>query len=232
MIRATLTAASCTLFLSAACVNESYDGVPVDLRYQSTIDAGFEFELDAGELVTVDAFGISIGFTRVHVCEDKALSPWARWSHWLVPVAHAHSPSTPTSSGIPIILSTEQHSEDLVRAGVRPVRGTEICSVEVQLLNADDDAHMLADLPEILGTASTARIDGQWFRSAAGTSRRFELVEPLLIEDGLTLSVGLPQTGFAAEVASIQDVETAQALSDALQDAAMRALTLEIHQAD
>lgn len=228
LAKATLISASCTLLLAAGCVNESYDGVPVDLRYQSTIESGFEFELDGGEVVEVGAFGIAIGFTRVHECAETTEKPWASLGRWFVPIAHAHSPSTPTSSGIPIILSTQDQREDLVPAALRPVRGQTFCALEVQLLNADDDAHMLDALPEILGTASTAEVDGQWVRSAAGTSRRFELATPLLIEDGLSFKIALTQERFAQEVASIQAVATPQELSDALQDAALRALTLKL----
>lgn len=224
-----LTATALTaVTLTSACVNETYDGVPIDLSYSSTMRPSFVF----GE-ATVDAFGIAIGFTRIHSCEpdDDPTLPWARRIQSLLfQDAHAHSPSTPTSSGVPVLLATsDEDSYDLVSAGLRPPRGETFCSVEVQLLAADDDIHLLHLLPEIVRHASIAQFGDDWVAAAAGSSRVFVLDAPLVPALGQTLHIALEDATFQAELALIDtDGLSKQQLSEALQDAAVDALTLQL----
>lgn len=229
--RLTATALA-ALTLTSACVNESYDGVPIDLSYSSTLRPGFEF---GG--ATVDAFGIAIGFTRIHACEsdEDPTVPWAqRLRGLLLQDAHAHSPSTPTSSGIPVLLATsDSDSHDLVSAGLRPPRGGSYCSVEIQLLAADDDTHLLDRIPEVLRHASIARLDGAWVGAAAGRSRIFVLDDALIPAPGQTLHIALDHAALQAELALVDAAGmNPQALSEALQDAAMDALTLQVMQGE
>lgn len=230
----TSVVALAALLSTTACVNESYDGVPIDVSYTSTIQPDFQVELPNDQSSVVEAFGIAIGFTRIHHCAADGTAPsvpWVqRWSERLIPLAHAHSPSTPTSSGIPVILSTEAHgTTDRVTAALRPVRGERFCRVEIQLLAADNDAHLLEYLPDIETHASIARIDGEWVGAAAGPSRVFKLESSLVIEDGLHFRVELHNEDFQAAVAALElGSDAPEHLSEQLQDAALNALQVHI----
>lgn len=228
--------ACATLLLTAACSSETYENVPIDIVYRSTATAGLEIPLRDGHTVTVQQAGIAIGFTRIHLCDDQDLAMrWNPLRFLALPVAHAHSPSTPTSSGIPVILSTDlddTQQEDLVASALRPVPNVSICSVEVQLLNADDDGHMFSFFPEIEGYASAAIIDGELVGSFAGKSALFSLDPPLRTEGEIRFEISLLDENWQHELSSLHADELAdvQALSDALQDAAMNALRLDLVQ--
>lgn len=227
-----LTSLGAVVVLATACGSDTYDYVPVDVTYKSTATGGFDVTVPDGETVHVQKFGLAIGFTRIHLCEET--SGASAFEHFrlrnlLVPTAHAHSPSTPTSSGIPIILSTEAFDvEDRVEAALRPVRGVEVCEVEIQLLAADDDAHLLKFLPEIEGAASSALVDDEWVHSGAGPSRTFPIDPPLKmdgeIEFTVTLDGGLWEANRNIPPSKLDSLE---ALGHALQDAALDSLTFE-----
>lgn len=225
---------STVLALATACGSDTYDYVPVDVLYKSTATGGFDVTLADGKPVHVEKFGLAIGFTRIHLCEDTTVASTFgdfRLRDLLVPIAHAHSPSTPTSSGIPIILSTEAvGTEDLVEAALRPVRGVEVCAVEIQLLASDDDAHLLEFLPEIEGAASSALIDGEWIHSGAGRSRTFPIDPPLVIDGEISFHVTLDgdlwETKRNISPSQDESLDSLQSAGDALQDAAMDSLIL------
>lgn len=220
--------ACASMLFTAGCVNESYDGVPIDLLYQSDMKADFSVILEDGEEVRVSAFGIAIGFTRLHACPETQASVWQRVQDFVLPSAFAHSPSTPTSSGIPVVLSTRTHEADIIRGGLRPVRNERFCSVEIQLLNADDDAHLVDAMPEILGSASAANFNNLWHTSAAGPSRHIPLVPPLEASNEQRLEIRLSDELFQQELIELVAPATTADLGHALQDAALRALSAKV----
>lgn len=233
-----LTNLGAVVALATACGSDTYDYVPVDVTYKSTATGGFDVTLADGETVSVEKFGIAIGFTRIHLCEEttnaSAFENFRLRNLWM-PIAHAHSPSTPTSSGIPIILSTEAVDvEDHVEAALRPVRGVEVCEIEIQLLAADDDAHLLEFIPQIEGAASSARIDGEWVHSGAGRSRTFPVDPPLIMDGEIEFHVTLDGDRWETErnisPSKDESLESLQSAGNALQDAAMRSLKVDVIQ--
>lgn len=234
----TLTSLVAVVALATACGSDTYDYVPVDVTYKSTATGNFDVTLADGNTVHVEKFGLAIGFTRIHLCEERIqASAFERFHlhNLLMPIAHAHSPSTPTSSGIPVILSTEAvGTEDVVEAALRPVRGVEVCEIEIQLLASDDDAHLLEFFPQIEGAASSALIDDEWIRSGAGRSRIFPIETPLVmdgeIEFHVTLDGDLWETHRNISPSADESLESLQSAGDALQDAAMKSLTVDVIQ--
>lgn len=231
-----LPAVSATLLLATACASETYEHVPIDILYRSTATTGMEFTLSDGETLELQQFGIAIGFTRIHLCEEsERASAWNPLRFFTIPQAYAHSPSTPTSSGIPVILSTDlpaDRNEDLVSAALKPVPGKTVCNVEVQLLNADDDAHMVGFFPEIEGHASGAVFNDVFVGRPAGPSAKFPVEPPLVIEGEIQFTITLDDEDWQREIAHLETkaFPNMQDLADALQDAAMDALRLDITQ--
>lgn len=232
-----LPAASATLLLAAACSSETYDNVPIDVSYTSNAAANFSVTLADGSEHLVEQFGLAIGYTRIELCEDDAHASRLHPSRWFaLPVAHAHSPSTPTSSGIPVILSTlsddDAPYEDLIEAALRPVRGGDVCAVEVQLLNSDHDAHMLEYFPEIEGCASAAIIDGDKICTQAGPPVRFPVDPPLHMDGEIQFRITLDEEAWQTNLDALafEDIADTKNLGDALQDAGMDALRFEYAQ--
>lgn len=221
--------------LSVACSSETYEHIPIDITYVSDAKAGFDVALADETTVHVEQFGLAIGYTRIHLCDDSHATRLQRpFQIFSLPVAHAHSPSTPTSSGIPVVLSTDlpdKQNQDLIAAALRPVPGVEVCSVEIQLLKSDHDAHMLEFFPELEGHASAARIDGTVVGSLAGPPVIFDLKPSLRIQGEIRFEVRFDNAAWQQEIASLDgQMRDAQALADALQDAAMAALRFDLVQ--
>lgn len=231
-----LPAVGATLLLATACASETYDHIPIDILYRSTATSGTDFTLSDGEPLELQQFGIAIGFTRIELCDKpETASRWNPLKLLQSTDAHAHSPSTPTSSGIPVILSTDipaDSNEDLVRSALRPVPGNDICHVKVQLLNSDDDAHMLQFFPQIEGHASAAVFNEQFIGSFAGRPVTFDLDPPLRIAGDIQFTISLEDEDWQREIAKLEakKFNTAQDLADALQDAAMAALRFDVTQ--
>lgn len=219
------------IVLVFGCSTERYDGVLVDIEYYSTANGDFKLLRANDSSIHIDEVGIAIGFTRIHLCDQRS-DPTIRQIgllRWLVPTAWAHSVSTPESSGIPVILSTTGHTPSIVNAALEPFRGVDVCQVEIQLLNSDHDAVMLEDMPEIEHYASMALIDGEWVGAYAGPSRFFDLEPPLRMEEDMTFYIGFDDDKWQQEIKAAQDARSTahsrEEVAQQLQSMALRSLT-------
>lgn len=196
---ASLSACALALLATAACSSETYDGVPLDVRYTGsgaspTVASNDETSI---ELTTLR---YAIGVTHILECPEASARATVfprqlaqRVGDWLWPAAWAHSPSTPTSSGTPVVVSVAPNSDVTVERALRPVRGKRFCAVRILVAPADDDAIGLADDPAMENRSLHAigQVDGAPFDLviARRHERTIALTEPLVVEDGAMLFV-------------------------------------------
>lgn len=234
-----LSATGATLLLAVACSNETYDNVPVDVLYTSDATADFTVTLADQEDYHVSQFGIAIGHTRIELCpETETAQRWNPLRLLAMPIAHAHSPSTPTSSGIPVILSTLDQDadsaafQDLVDAALRPVRGVDVCAVEVELHHSDDDAHMLENFPEIEDCSVAAVINDTLVCNAEEPVVRFPVDPPLHMDKDVQFRITLQNDAWQTNLNAIafEELSDVDALLTELQHAAMDAITFSYAQ--
>lgn len=228
--RFALACAFLALIFGSSCTNEHYDDVPIDINYHASANGDVHLtSTDGREDVPIGDVGVAIGFTRIHLCDEHFFPGLSHLQRLIVPEAHAHSPSTPTSSGIPVVLSTAGHAPAYVPRALSPPRGITVCSVEIQLLNADNDILLLDDMPNIVGAASVAQIRGEWIQSLAGPSRTFDLDAPITIDHPLLFDLHLDQQQWEQELQAMAPVpDDPQHIGDMLQDAVLRSLILTI----
>jgi hypothetical protein len=146
--------------------------------YQPGIEVGFQLQSAEAGLAAVDIGGRSVSIERgflttvslgLEPCDAAAHAGRSRLGAVLLGTAHAHTPTTPTRLGVPIV--QDLRSGDPSSPGlIRPPPGR-YCAVRWAVGPADDDALGLAGAPGMAGM--TARVEGTFEGGVAGARQAF-----------------------------------------------------------
>lgn len=224
-----LASGALVLATSVACTSETYDAVPVDALYAPFGQPPVVVS-NGDETLELTTMSVAFGLTRLIECEDdEGLSATRALRQWLadtmLPTANAHSPSTPTSSGTPVVLQLHTDRDVMVASALRPVRGARFCAVTILVEPADEDARGLERAPEMLNrsVSATGLLNGEPFQ--ASVTARFErtlvLDPPLVADESVTLVI---DANIERVAAAFMDVSSSTELNERLLRAALLGL--------
>mgnify|MGYP007011825516 CR=1 FL=1 len=154
---------------AGGCGGTSYDAADFDVVLTAAgADTGsLQVTLaDGGELV-IEQLVVAVETVGLRACVElsaRRVTDVARGGlAWLIsPSAHAHSPSTPTRSGVPLVLDVLSAERPVAERALRPPTGNVHCGVDVGYRAADDDAIGIDVHPEQEGYTlrASGRISG------------------------------------------------------------------------
>jgi hypothetical protein len=213
----------------------------------------------AGSKVFDTAEGHSITLTRAYLvissttietaCGSTFYAMFDGLLNLLLPQAHAHTTTTPTSTGVPYVIDLLAMDNAMVPIGGMSPSVADYCGVDIDMFAADDDAVYLpagADEPDMIGR--TVYIEGEYVLSGGGSGNikidtgATLINRKLLLSALLTISADTPtasvalainyDTWFDAVDLAVLEAETAATTSptDSNVSQVLQNITGSIHQ--
>lgn len=178
---------ACLLAVSACSSSDITPGTEVHAHVThlpaastvTTTAAGKQFDNDQG--VTIELTAAYLTLSEIELRTSCGAHPFARvldtLYEWVIPAAHAHTESTPTRLGEPLVVNViNPDSEELEFGHFSPAAGS-YCGITVHMHPADGDARNLPAALSMLGLV--VHLEGSYDSGGGATAFTVEsAIEP------------------------------------------------------
>ena len=154
---------------------------------------GFSTTNDLGYLVSVSEFHVAMKAVELRLCPQSASYENKVRSFFELKSAYAHTSSSPTQLGVPVVWNVIQNVNPVLPVGSLQPPGGSYCAAVVTFGAADSDAIGLQEAPWM--RAKTLVVKGSYAR-AGNVARAFEVTASFSsdVQKGVTLDLSLPQS--------------------------------------